>query len=127
MEPLLGPVVLNRYLRPRRETVFPVSAFGMARTRDWPAVNWVIVGGESGPHARPMQSQWVRDLRDQCRQAGTAFFFKQWGQHWPVPHNTPTANPRAFFQDGQWFVPMGKSAAGRELDGEIWNQFPPLT
>jgi len=39
----------------------------------------VIVGGESGPHARPMQAQWVRDLRGQCRHAGTPFFFKQTG------------------------------------------------
>jgi protein gp37 len=42
-------------------------------------IDWVIVGGESGPHARPMDEAWVRDIRDQCRAAGVAFFFKQWG------------------------------------------------
>jgi protein gp37 len=42
-------------------------------------IDWVIVGGESGPHARPMDGAWVRDIRDQCRAAGVAFFFKQWG------------------------------------------------
>lgn len=42
-------------------------------------IDWVIVGGESGPNARPMQPKWVRDIRDQCRAAGVAFFFKQWG------------------------------------------------
>ncbi|GIV21006.1 MAG: hypothetical protein KatS3mg023_2757 [Armatimonadota bacterium] len=42
-------------------------------------IDWVIVGGESGPDARLMQPEWVRDIRDQCRAAGVAFFFKQWG------------------------------------------------
>ena len=42
-------------------------------------IHWVIVGGESGPGARPMEIAWVRDIRDQCLRAGTAFFFKQWG------------------------------------------------
>ena len=42
-------------------------------------IDWVIVGGESGPKARPMAEEWVRDLRDQCQAAGIPFFFKQWG------------------------------------------------
>jgi protein gp37 len=42
-------------------------------------IDWVIVGGESGPHARPMEEAWVRDLRDQCAEARVPFFFKQWG------------------------------------------------
>lgn len=42
-------------------------------------IDWVIVGGESGPGFRPMQKEWVQDLRDQCQAAGVAFFFKQWG------------------------------------------------
>lgn len=42
-------------------------------------IDWVIVGGESGPHARPMERAWAADIRDQCRSAGVAFFFKQWG------------------------------------------------
>lgn len=56
LEPLLGPITL--------EAACP---------------DWVIVGGESGPHARPMEAQWARDLRDECRQRGIAFHFKQWG------------------------------------------------
>src|SRR5438093_1110230 len=42
-------------------------------------INWVIVGGESGPGARPMAAEWVTDIRDQCQKAGVAFHFKQWG------------------------------------------------
>lgn len=63
-------------------------------------IHWVIVGGESGPHARPMQADWVRDLRDQCLEAKVPFFFKQWGGVW-------------------------KSRTGRELDGTTWDQLPP--
>lgn len=114
-EPLLGPVNLGKYLPWQYSDgnlIYPMRE----------VVHWVIVGGESGHHARPMHPDWARDLRDQCQATGTAFFFKQWGEHWPV--SSPPANPRAFFQDGQWFVPVGKGVAGRELDGETWSQFP---
>jgi protein gp37 len=77
-EPLLGPVDLSLMLRPvyggHRTDVF------LAR----PGIDWVIVGGESGPGARPMHPQWARDLRDQCRTAGVAFFCKQMGAWRPV-------------------------------------------
>jgi protein gp37 len=62
-------------------------------------INWVIVGGESGPGARPMDGEWVRDIRAQCRSAGVAFFFKQWGG-------------------------VRKSQAGRELDKRTYDEFP---
>jgi protein gp37 len=71
-------------------------------------IDWVIVGGESGPGARPMHPDWVRDLRDQANAAGAAFHFKQWGSH--DQHGTP----------------MTKHAAGRELDGRTWDEFPTL-
>ncbi|RBO52637.1 phage Gp37/Gp68 family protein [Rhodovulum sp. BSW8] len=64
-EPLLGAMDLRRYL-----SVVP-------------GLDWVIVGGESGPRARPMHPDWVRGLRDQCQAAGVAFFFKQWGEWSP--------------------------------------------
>jgi protein gp37 len=48
-------------------------------TIDLTGISWVIVGGESGPGARPMHGEWVRGIRDQCADAGVAFFFKQWG------------------------------------------------
>lgn len=63
-------------------------------------LHWVIVGGESGPRARPVNPDWVRLLRDQCVIADVPFFFKQWGGITP-------------------------KAGGRELDGEKWEQFPP--
>lgn len=59
----------------------------------------MIVGGESGPRARPMDPSWVTDLRDQCARAGVAFFFKQWGG-------------------------KDKKKAGRELDGKTYSEMP---
>lgn len=67
---------------------------------------WVITGGESGPGARPSQIEWIRGIRDTCVAAGVPFHFKQWGEH------------------GADLVRIGKKAAGRELDGRTWDQFP---
>jgi protein gp37 len=64
-------------------------------------IDWVIVGGESGPGARPMNAEWVKDIRDQCRKAGVAFFFKQWGG-------------------------VQKKRHGRELEGRTWDEMPDL-
>jgi protein gp37 len=75
-EPLLGPVHL-----------------------DLAGIDWLIAGGESGVSHRPADPRWVRDLRDACVRADTAFFFKQWG------------GPRA-------------KSGGRELDGRTWDQMP---
>ena len=61
---------------------------------DLERIDWVIVGGESGPHSRPMDPMWVEDIRDQCAGAGVAFFFKQWGGR------TPKANGREL--GGPW-------------------------
>ena len=68
-------------------------------TLDLRGISWVIVGGESGPGARPMARAWVRSVRDQCRSAGVAFFFKQWGG-------------------------VRKGDRGRRLDGHLYSQFP---
>ena len=73
-------------------------------------INWVICGGESGPKARPMNPDWVRNLRDQCKADGVPFMLKQWGEYGPV--------------NGDNMVRMGKKAAGRLPDGEIWDQYP---
>ena len=77
LEPLLGPVP----------------------SLDLDGIDWVIVGGESGPKARPMHPDWVRDIRDRCVAAGVPFLLKGWGGR------TPTAG-------------------GRELDGRTWDQYP---
>jgi len=85
LEPLLGPITLHK---------------------EWRRLDWVIVGGESGPNSRPMYTDWVISLRDQCRSAHIPFFFKQWGE---------------FNTLGQR---VGKRNAGRLLDGREWNQYP---
>jgi protein gp37 len=69
-------------------------------------ISWVIVGGESGPLARPMKPEWARSIRDQCDARGVPFFFKQWG---------------AYGDDG---IRRLKSANGRELDGCIYDYMP---
>jgi len=68
---------------------------------DLTGISWVIVGGESGPGARPMQPEWVRSIRDQCESASVSFFFKQWGG-------------------------VRKHKTGRNLDGSLYNQLPVL-
>jgi protein gp37 len=55
-------------------------------------IDWVIVGGESGPNARPMHPDWARSLRDQCQAAGVPFMFKQWGEWGPDWEGAETCN-----------------------------------
>jgi len=66
---------------------------------DLTGIDWVIVGGESGPGARPMKPEWVTDIRDRCVAAGVAFFFKQWGG-------------------------VNKARTGRVLEGRTWDEMP---
>jgi protein gp37 len=66
---------------------------------DLSGIHWVIAGGESGPNARPLHVDWVREIRDQCHEARVAFFFKQWGGIRP-------------------------KSGGRELDGREWSELP---
>jgi len=64
-------------------------------------IDWIIVGGESGPGARPMLKKWVSDIKNQCREQDIAFFFKQWGG-------------------------VNKKKTGRLLDGKVWDEMPDL-
>lgn len=102
-----------------------------------PKIDWIIVGGESSPGARPMHPDWPRDIRDQCQEAGTPFFFKQWGEWSPHtreiegPTGTIKTTPRGGLNwhsiDPQRITGMfrvGKKAAGRMLDGVEYHQFP---
>jgi protein gp37 len=68
---------------------------------DLSAIGWVIAGGESGPNYRPMDLAWARGIRDACQHSNVPFFFKQWGGRTP-------------------------KALGRELDGALWNEMPPV-
>jgi protein gp37 len=93
-------------------------------------IDWVIVGGESGPGARPMHIHWVRDIRDQCVRAGVPFFFKQWGEWGPasLPTRKPTLHipcPPGCDENAWLFARVGKHAAGRLLDGRTWDEYPP--
>lgn len=79
---------------------------------DLPALDWVILGGESGPNARPMHPSWARTVRDQCHAAGVPFFFKQWGGWRPAIGGEEIMRR------------VGKKAAGRMLDGREHNEWP---
>lgn len=86
-------------------------------------LNWVITGGESGPHSRPTSPQWVKSLRDQCIRNAVAFHFKQWG-HW-VPRELLTEEQRKVIMvDGEEMAAVGKKNAGRFLDGKTWDGIP---
>jgi protein gp37 len=171
IEPMLGPVDLSTHRGARALPLYwegtpadgPMPNYcgstGRRLTdttrRGWvktsenmsPWVNWVICGGESGPHARPMHPDWARGLRDQCAAAGVPFLFKQWGE-WrePVegePYSTAMgrAQERPAFivaldgtvhcfenerttSGGKVMLRIGKKAAGRLLDGRTHDGFP---
>jgi protein gp37 len=87
-------------------------------------IDWIIAGGESGPHARPMPPDAVRSLRDQCQAAGIPFFFKQWGEFAPT-RGTESGRLFAGVNIGdQLMLRYGKKRSGRLLDGREWNEFP---
>jgi len=91
-------------------------------------IDWVIAGGESGHHARPMHPEWLTFLRDQCVDANINFHFKQWGNWRPIANGQ--ANGRATQElltaSGRPFTVanIGKKAAGRLLQGRTWDEFP---
>ncbi len=142
MEPLLGPVDLER---PRPGPDLDQGG-GRMICQPWliqSGIDWVIVGGESGPGARPMHPDWARSLRDQCVAAGVPFLFKQWGE-WHSAMGDTSLHRRAVSRlDGSSFEiapgerprmlsmldrcqmhKVGKKAAGRLLDGREWNEVP---
>lgn len=157
-EPLLGPIDLARIvvsdgmhrdaLQGYRSVRYAPGCYEHAPHCPDTHLDWVIVGGESGPNARPMHPDWARSIRDQCRAAGVAYFFKQWGEWrpsggWvdgrlePASHGVSlkgnvapapdlmigkTSGPE---WDGYMMIRrVGKKAAGRLLDGREHNEFP---
>ncbi len=107
LDKFVGRAALLRKIPAAVRFISAEPLLGPLPNLDLRGIDWVIVGGESGPGSRPMSIEWARDLRDRCVQAGVAFFFKQWGQYGPegVRHR-------------------GKKDAGRELDGRLWDQMP---
>jgi protein gp37 len=97
-------VVRLRHLQVARAAVKFISfepLIGPVGTVDLAGIDWAIVGGESGPGARPMEEDWATEIRDQCEAAKVAFFFKQWGGIRP-------------------------KSGGRLLDGREWNDYPEM-
>lgn len=88
------------------------------------AIDWVICGGESGQHARPMRADWARDLRDQCRRAEVAFLFKQWGEWLPAGQDGAPDRDMQEVNASDAPLRVGKAAAGRLLDGRTHDEFP---
>lgn len=138
VEPLLGPVDLD---------------FDQYESPGWfeyrkNLLHWIIVGGESGPDARPCHPDWVRSIRDQCQAAGVPFFFKQigewgWGswrghethcmyadgRHAPFTKESlveeeARSGKRHDNRTATVIAKIGKKAAGKQLDGREWQQFP---
>lgn len=91
MEPLLGPVDLTAHLA-SRHSVGSDHKFSDRMGIDG-RIHWVIAGGESGPHARPMHPAWAQSLRDQCKAAGVPFLFKQWGEWGTAAEHISTGLP----------------------------------
>jgi protein gp37 len=149
-EPLLGPVDLNSNLGGTRWMGGQRGCTGMHRGKGAPdcprelhhhhderckrGIEWVICGGESGPHARPMHPEWARSLRDQCYGNSVPFFFKQWGE-WVSQSAGDQSIPLGDAKQGitlrhsgggvrDGMFRIGKKASGRVLDGREWSEFP---
>lgn len=137
-EPLLGSLNISTYLKPLQCWYTDGSNQGYTL----PPVSWVIAGGESGHHARPMHPEWIRSLRDQCRSAVVPFFFKQWGEFlayedlgekgticaggFDAVAFSSIEKFDAYGYNNVLFAKVGKHSAGRTLDGREWNEFPKI-
>ena len=154
MEPILGHARILKYLYPLCDRCAPWETPCRTGCENCTNVDWVIVGGESGSHARPMHPDWVRSIREQCITARVPFFFKQWGEfgqeYYPNP---PPKIQYAMTKDGVCYAPediafpdgkrrgeairaeaqtksptmiyrVGKARAGRLLDSVEHNDMP---
>lgn len=142
-EPLLGPVSFrwakwhNYYPEGWRE-----RGESQGHLDGMKGIDWIVVGGESGPGARPMNPEWPRAIRDQCVAAGVPFFFKQWGGWAPeivsaggnlggdmragrVRHVCADRENDGHFRRGDAYMRhVGKNESGRILDGRTWDEYP---
>ena len=115
IEPMLGPIDLDKTCG-----------------KEWcwrGDLDWVVLGGEGGPGARPLDPQWVESVRDQCVAAGVPFFFKSWGEwrgNYPGDSWEPDGMQSYYFPRiaGPKAWRCGKKSAGRLLDGREWTQLP---
>jgi protein gp37 len=132
MEPLLGPVQLRAIgtLRfPGAEVLNALTGtlegmFGDYCSRRLPALDWIIVGGESGPDARPMHPDWVAKIQSDCELYRVPFLFKQWGEHRADKIGPEDARSISYPPGHVIYKRVGKKAAGRKLFGVEHNGFP---
>ena len=120
IEPMLAEVSITQYLY----CLYIFTAVGEFK---FVPLDWVIVGGETGPGARPVHPDWVRKIRDECLALGIPFFFKHWGEwkEWdPGEPEWSLRRPAFTFPDGKTVFRIGRKAAGRLLDGREWNELP---
>ena len=137
-EPLLGPADLPGLFFYGTERTGGVEPL---RKHRHPLIDWVVVGGESGPKARPMNPDWARSLRDQCAEAGVPFFFKQWGSWEPVARSgavdalitMPGQNKDLWawpgatkdcWRSGPVSVRVGRNGVSEALDGREHKEYP---
>lgn len=144
IEPMLGPVKLNSLIREEDNYAWVddcLTGFKAHGAGGWYAnkLDWVICGGESGSKARPMHPDWVRSVRDQCKEAGTPFFFKQWGNLYPACQLIENKHPEGTYAYGYVEFPsphnpekknryykLGKISFGTLLDGVQHHEWPKL-
>lgn len=127
-EPMLGPIDLSdliEHVNPATEHHYSCLSLDGIELEDDPrcgaTIGWVVTGGESGPNSRPPHPDWFRSIRDQCDVAGTAFFFKQWGEYAPNWYNDKNGHK---IPGTEWMERQGKKLSGRVLDGKTWDQYP---
>lgn len=96
----------------------------------WSGLDWAVVGGETGKNARPMHPDWVRSIRDQCKEANVPFMFKQWGTYAPIS----TTDNKQILPFGTYntetlfgFKKCSKKIAGRLLDGKLHDEYPKVS
>lgn len=143
-EPLLSEIIFGSYLMYHEVCIncgdgsMYGECCGEVVRVPMPTLDWVIVGGESGPNARPMHPDWARSIRDQCVAAGVPYFFKQWGEWLPQSQilsgdgkTYGWVNIEALTCDFELSsglretgYKVGKKHSGRLLDGKVWDQMP---
>ena len=148
MEPLIEPVDLSEWFfcptaRDESPIMDPTTGVyeccakcdytGIAGFSGPPLLDWIVLGGESGPRARPMNPKWARTIRDQCAAAGVPFLFKQWGEWWPLEQaadewGLTVQEARELFttRTTETHAVIGKKKAGRLLDGVEHNGYPEI-